>query len=356
MDGQGHEPNGEKHSAAYESPRISPLRLGLQNFTSQWFLAPQGTGIIAVILHQLRYQFHGLAIISQCFWVLTIVLLCLMLLLYALRIILYPSHVRNLLQTDIMETACLASISIAFTTIIQMIALNLVSTWNTGWGLVAYVLWWINLVMAVVAVIGILYVFTRMESSSIDSIPVAIRLPPIAALTAAAGGGVVCRYGQLGPELQIPIIITSYLCVGLGLLLALVCDATFLVRLFDQSWPKGQKMYTIMIACGPYGQSCFAMQILGDVVKRGAFAGHTHSSPHFIDPTSATVINTCSVLLALLIWGYGTFWWSFACIAILHDLAIEPKALLKWDQNLNAWSLVFPWVSGPLRTTSRSDS
>lgn len=33
--------------------------------SSQWFLIPQGTGILSVILHQLHYQFRGLDVISQ---------------------------------------------------------------------------------------------------------------------------------------------------------------------------------------------------------------------------------------------------------------------------------------------------
>lgn len=323
-------------------PQISASGLALRNFSSQWFLIPQGTGAIAIILHQLAYQFRGLAIISQCVWVLTILMLASMLLIYLLRAALEPKYVAKQLRTNIMETACLASISVAFTTIIQMTALNLVQTWGTAWGMVVYVLWWINLIMATTGVVGILYVFVGLEASGIDLVPVAIRLPPIAVLTVAAGGGVVCRYGQLSTDLQVPLIILSYLCVGIGVFLALMCDAAFLIRLFDQSWPKGRTMYSIMIACGPYGQSSFAMQILGDVVKRGAFAG-TDSSK-FIGPGDERIIAACSTLVALLLWGYGTFWWAFACIAIIHDLMYEGKALLRWDKSLGAWSLIFPYV------------
>src|SRR5271163_1996482 len=85
--------------------------------------------------------------LSEIFWVLTIVLLILFLFLYALHICLYPRVVAKTLATDITETAGLASISITFTTIIQMIALALVSSWSPRWGLVAYVLWWINTAM-----------------------------------------------------------------------------------------------------------------------------------------------------------------------------------------------------------------
>ena len=131
--------------------QINAPRFALRNFTTQWFLIPQGSGILAVILHQLDYQFKGLAILSQILWIFTIVALVGFLAIYILRAILWRGHLAHQLRHSVIEASGLASISIAFTTIIQMIALNLVTTWSPGWGLVAYALWWINAGMAAVA-------------------------------------------------------------------------------------------------------------------------------------------------------------------------------------------------------------
>lgn len=103
--------------------------------------------------------------------------LFLSLLLYILRIFLYPKVVTAALATEITETAGLASISITFTLIIQMIALTLVSSWSPRWGLVAYVLWWINTAMAAVTCIGIPYVFVRYEPPGISALSPATQLP-----------------------------------------------------------------------------------------------------------------------------------------------------------------------------------
>ena len=104
---------------ASRSHSVSSTRVAIRNFTSQWLLIPQGTGILAVIMHNLDYQFRGLGIISEIFWVLTIVLLILFLFLYVLRICLYPRIVAKTLATDITEIAGLASISITLTAIIN---------------------------------------------------------------------------------------------------------------------------------------------------------------------------------------------------------------------------------------------
>jgi hypothetical protein len=50
-----------------------------------------------------------------------------------------------------------------------VIALTLVSSWSPRWGLVAYVLWWINTAMAIVTCIGIPYVFVKYEPPGVSA-------------------------------------------------------------------------------------------------------------------------------------------------------------------------------------------
>lgn len=196
--------------------------------------------------------------------------------------------------------------------------------------------------MAFVACIGIPYVFTKVEGPGLDSIPAAIMLPLIAALTAAAGGGVVCRYAQLDAHLQVPVIIVSYLFIGLGLPLSVACDAIILARMFDNAFPMKSKVYSLMILCGPLGQGSFALQILGQCVRRGAFAAYD-TSP-FLSGSGGETIANSSQFIGLITWGYGLFWWGFACIAITHYSIATPKDVFHWDKHLDAWSMVFPWV------------
>ncbi|KAK3679664.1 Plasma membrane sulfite pump involved in sulfite metabolism [Recurvomyces mirabilis] len=331
---------GEQDVEGQGGQRIAAWRVALKSFTSQWFLVPQGTGILSIILHNLHYHFHGLNIISQILWVITFITLIFFVCIYLVRIALYPRHVFTILSTDPQETACLSSISIAFTTIYAMIALNLLS-WSLTWGMVAYVMFWINVVLTAVTTIGIPYILTYVEGPGIDGVAPSVFLPLISSLTLAAGGGVVCRYGELGANLQVPVIILSYIFLGMALPTSIAFDGVFMARLFDGAYPPQQKVYQIMILCGPPGQASFALQVLGNVVQRGAFASYDTSS--FIGPSGASTIATTSEFLGLLYWGFGTFWWAFACLAILHYTIIAPKTLFKWDQSLASWSLVFPW-------------
>lgn len=326
-----------------QQPPTSPFRLALLNFSSQWFLIPQGTGIIAVILNRSNYQFNGLKIISIVVWIYTIVLLSICLFLYLLRIILYPGHVARVLRMSTIEVACLSSISISFTSIIQMTILTLVDDWGSSWGIVAYILWWINTAMAVIACMGIPYVFVKLQSPGIKAVPPSILLPLIAALTSAAGGGVLTQYGKLSADLQVPVIIVSYLEVGVGLAMAMAFTNIFFARLFDQSFLSVEQIHAVMILCGPFGQGSFALQALGQAVLKGSFAQYNEGV--FLTGEAATPIGHVSQFIALLAWGYGTFWWCFAIVSIFHSFVAQPGGLRRSKFTLAAWALVFPWVS-----------
>lgn len=315
-----------------------PLSIALWNFSSKWFLVPQGTGIIGVILHRLDYPFKGLMILAKIVWIYTIVLLGLCLMLYLLRALAYPKHVRQQLQTNLVETSCLASIPIGLTSIIQVAVLQ----YGSRAGLALYVLWWVNTGLAIVACLGIPYVQLKLQPPGISHLPPAILLPFIAALTSAAGGGVLCRSGHIGPRLQVPVILVSYLEVGAGLALAAGFDALILFQHFDRFSPSAEEVYQDMIVCGPFGQGAFALQVLGTAVLRGSFAAYDRGS--FLTASAASPLGFTSQFLGLLTWGYGIFWWCFAILSICHTLCTQPGGWRRTPFNMSAWSLIFSWV------------
>ncbi|KAK5657562.1 hypothetical protein OQA88_3135 [Cercophora sp. LCS_1] len=292
-----------------------------QSMTTQWFLVPQGTGIVALVLHQLDYQFAGLRTISYVFWVLTITLLLGFLATYLARCIFFPSKVLRALQHETGEVAGLSSICIAYTSIIQMTALTCVKSWGKGWGTATYALWWTNVVMTVCVVVGVPFVYLWVHPPGVSGLTPASQLPMIAALTVAAGGGTVCQSAELDPQFQIPAIVVSYLFVGVGLPLAFALDVLFWARLLDSSSSppdNPQASFQCMILCGPWGQASFALQILGSGVLSGSFK--SAASGIFLAEKAAAPVGYASIFAGLLCWGAGTFWWLFAIAAILKNM------------------------------------
>lgn len=317
-----------------------PLSLALWNFSSNWFLIPQGTAIICNLLQRLEYQFTGLKIIAKIVWIYSIVLFGICLILYLLRAIVYPKHVRHQLRTDLIETSCLASISIAFTSITQLGILQYSAP--GGANIAFYVLWWVEAALAIVACFGIPYIQLKLQPPGISNLPPSILLPFIAALTSAAEGGVICTSDHISARLQVPVIIVSYLQVGAGLALAAAFDTLIFFQHFDRTSPKPGTVWQDMIVCGPFGQGSFALQGLGEAVLKGSFAAYNRGD--FLTSTAATPIGYVSQFMGLLTWGYGVFWWCFAIISICHTLGGQPGGWRNTQFSMTAWALIFPWV------------
>ncbi|KAK1979245.1 voltage-dependent anion channel [Colletotrichum cereale] len=320
----------------------SAIRNAIRDFSTQWFLIPQGTAILATILHQLDYRFNGLTIISYLFWVAAMVLLLSMVGVYVVRLVLYPKHVINSLKHDEAELSGLSSVSIAFTSIIQMASLTLVSGWGGPWSEIVYVLWWVAVGLAAANVIILPFIFVKVYPSGVPHISPATQLPLIAALTAAAGGGTICSSAMLSSDQQIPVIIVSYLLIGMGLPLAFTLDVLFWARLLGNYQPPKQKAFQEMILCGPWGQSSFALQMLGQAVVKGSFA--QYASGIFLTADASGPVGYTSIFLGLTAWGLGTFWWLFAIMGIVHAF-LDGKGPKKIPYTLAGWALVFPWLS-----------
>lgn len=323
----------------------SCFRTSIRNFSSQWFLIPQGTTILAAVLQQLDYRFNGLTTISYILLVMAMVLLLCMVSIYLLRIVLYPRKVIQALKHDESELAGVSSVSIAFTSIIQMVSLALVPAWGERWSKTIYILWWIAFSFAVAISIVLPFITVKIYPSGVSRLSPATQLPLTAALTAAAAGGAMCNSAALASDQQVPVIIVSYLLIGMALPLTFALDVLFWARLLGNYQPPKKKAFQDMILCGPWGQSSFALQMLGRSVLKGSFA--SYASGVFLTADAAAPVGYSSIFAGVAAWGLGTFWWLFAILGVLHALfeGLRPRPM---PYTLAAWALVFPWVRSHL--------
>jgi tellurite resistance protein TehA-like permease len=315
-----------------------PVLLAVWNFSSSWFLAPQGVAIIAAILHQLHYQFDALPVLAKIVWIYAIVLLGLSLAIYITRIVLYPRHVLRQIRTSVVEASCLASIPIAFTSIIQMISLQYTGSAD----LVAYVLWWISTALSMASVIGVPYLQLKMQPAGLEHVPPALLLPIISILTSAAGGGTICENSTLSARLRVPAIIISYMELGAGMALTICVDACIMYHHFDQDSPVRDNAYQDMVLCGPYGQASFALHILGSAIRH-SFGAYNRGS--LLTEQAAVPMSFVSQFAGVMAWGFSSFWWFFAILSIVYTLHVQSGGFRTLSFSLTAWSLIFPWVS-----------
>lgn len=322
-----------------DEPPRSPLSRALWHFSPQWFLVPQGTGVLAIVLHQLHYQFHGLRIIAKIVWIYTIAVLGITLILYLLRCILYPRHVGREVRNNILETSCLSSISVTLTSIFEMIAMQ----YSDSASLAAYVLWWVTTGLAIIFLLATPYVQLKLQPPGLARIPPAILLPVIAALTSAAGGGGICMAASahLSHRLCVPAVIVSFFEIGVGMPLAIAFTAVVLLEHYKRK-SAPDKVYQDLIICGPFAQGGFALMALGEVVLNGSFADYDRGM--FLSSKAATPVGYFSVFTGVLSWGFGTFWWLFGLISVVHTLVAQEGGIKKTKFTMTVWSVVFPWV------------
>ncbi|KAL8704791.1 MAG: hypothetical protein Q9201_002062 [Fulgogasparrea decipioides] len=194
--------DANEHKEQEKQKQQGFLMKSIEQWTTLVFLISQGSGILATCLFQLDWQFRGSEIIATIMWVFTILVFAIFSLIYIAKICLFPKTVRKELTSNIMELCCLFSPVITFGVIINMVALVCAKAWGPSWGMVAYVLNWINIFLSFVAAVGIPYVYFRCCPPGVDSTPPGVILPAIAALTASSACGIVCFNGKLQARTQ----------------------------------------------------------------------------------------------------------------------------------------------------------
>lgn len=101
------------------------------------------------MLHQIPYQARWLDRVSEVVFVLNIVLFLLFSLISALRYTMYPQLFPAVLRHP-HQSLFLATFPVGLATLINMIVLVCVPAWGPGMSILAWVLWWIDSVLAVV--------------------------------------------------------------------------------------------------------------------------------------------------------------------------------------------------------------
>lgn len=133
------------------SPRCnqpkSAFQNTLENFTSTWFVIPMNTGILAIIMHQLPYQFNGLPVLCTIMYLVALTLFVIISFLTILRWTLYAKAAQPKTAASVDEMSFLATAPITFLTLTSLTGLIVSNAYWGGyaWSLVAYTIWWIGM-------------------------------------------------------------------------------------------------------------------------------------------------------------------------------------------------------------------
>ncbi|KAK0272868.1 hypothetical protein LTR91_001243 [Friedmanniomyces endolithicus] len=325
QDGAGPESDGNPQSFRV---RIAAI---IENFSFLWFTLSMNTGILSILMHQLPYQFRGLGVLSTIMFVFNIVLFVTFFTILVLRIILYPKAFRQSVTSDFTECVMMSAPVIAWFTIVAQIGLTVSqATWGGhAWFLVAYVSWWLGTLLAVFAIIS------KHDLANADSITPALVIPFVATATDALVGALIVSYSHgVTARLAVPVIIVSYMLVGIGLFAAEMVYAVYLVRLLSGGMPPATQSPSLILLVGPLGQSSAALQGLGSAAS--SYFG-SYGKGTFLTASTGSICSTVGVVLGLQFAGMGVFFLAFGAYAVL-------EGAIKWQHKYSLlwWSTIFP--------------
>ena len=251
-----------------------------------------GTGIMSILLHSAPHKFQGEAVLGT---------------------ILYFANIPMGLATIVNATV--------------LIAVPRFGQWAAN---VAWALWWVDLLLTMLSVVGVPLVMFTFQQLSVEHMTAAWLLPIAPAIVCAASGGQVASVLSVS-NAQITLLI-SYVLWGIGMSLAILVMAFYFHRPAIHKLPNAEVIVSAFLPLATCGQGSSGIIQIGKVGKKvfmdTKFAGV---------PNGGDIILVISTVVGLIVWGLGLWWFVHGITSVLSRML---TARLKF--NMGFWGFVFP--------------
>ncbi|KAI9677363.1 MAG: hypothetical protein M1822_008170 [Bathelium mastoideum] len=339
-------PDPERNAALHTRLKRPLFRALVEDFGPVWFTWCMNAGIIAIILHQFPYQFHGIGVLSTIAFMIDFTLFILFSVIFLLHFALFRRQAWRELIEDPSALGLFASWPIAWMTLVSFIALTVS---QASWGghaftIVAYVMWWIGAAWVLGTLLFVVIILINRHEASHAKLPPVIIIPTVGVATVATIGGLLSSYAlNISARLAVPVIIFSFCVAGIGLLTATVLYTILFHQLFANGWPEPEQIGTMFVFVGPMGQTATALQMLGTAADTfNRFGGYDKGT--FLTMTAAMPLDIACILIALMLSGFGVVALILAFSGMLFRLF---RRELRWTVSWNA--IIFP--TGTLTTS-----
>ncbi|KAK5998415.1 Sulfite efflux pump SSU1 [Cladobotryum mycophilum] len=354
QDGQRHLNNSQDiHDPFSNSDEESPSRQCPANITvvgaKSWFAVNMGTGIVAILLHNLPWNGYWLHVISYIFFVFNILLFITFLIISLLRYTLYPEIWFAMIRHPA-QSLFLGCVPMALATIINMMIFSC-SQWGPWLIYLAWGLWWFDVLVSMATCISMPFIVWNRHRPGLQNTTAALLLPIVPCIVAAATGGVVAselpNYGH-----AFTTIIASYILWGIGQALSACVMALYFHRLTVHNLPPKEAIVSVFLPVGPLGQGGFGIQQLGKVSLK-VFPHTQVFRVAGVDPSAA---QSSSTLATTHKFPFNMGWWGFT-----FPLGVWATCTAQLWQNLDSeffkvitmiisLSVVLLWIVVALRT------
>ena len=248
------------------------MREIIRQFTPNWFTVTMGTGVLALALNQFPLSIPGLHLLAEALWWLNIGLFIIFAVLYGARWILFPHEARRIFGHSVVSMF-FGAIPMGLATIINGFVAFGVTHWGTHAIAVAYVLWWLDMAMAVGCGVLIPFLMFTRQNHSIEAMTAVWLIPIVAAEVTAASAGVLLPH--LAGEQALRMLVMGYALWAFSVPLAMSMLVILVLRLVLHKLPHRDMAASGWLALGPLGTGALGLLLLGQAappVFRGSRA------------------------------------------------------------------------------------
>jgi C4-dicarboxylate transporter/malic acid transport protein len=298
----------------------------VRQFTPNWFAVTMGTGVLALALVQLPVEVPGLHAVAEGLWMFNIGLFLLFSALYAARWVFYFDEARRIFSHPVMSMF-FGCIPMGLATILNGFLVFGLTRLGPLAIDIASVLWWLDAAMAIACGVLIPFMMFTRQSHTIEQMTAVWLLPVVAAEVAAVSGGLLAPH-LADAHLQLTVLVLSYVLWACSVPLAMSIVVILVLRMALHSLPPATMASTSWLALGPIGTGALGLLVLGAASPQ-IFAANGLG-------TYASAVEGVGLIGALLMWGYGGWWFAMA-------------ALITWKYlreglpfNMGWWGYTFP--------------
>ncbi|KAF2138781.1 uncharacterized protein K452DRAFT_233711 [Aplosporella prunicola CBS 121167] len=299
----------------------------VQNFTPSWFAVNMATGMVCLVLHAIPYKHRVITVIYTVLFVINVILFAIISFTSLLRYVMYPATWGLMLRHPV-QSLFLGCIPMGLTTIINMFIFVCIQ--EAGWGpwanKLAWVLWWIDVVMAIACACGLPFLMTYVHPTSLSTMTAAWLLPAATPIVTSANGATVASILS-NPQHALWTIIVSYVLWGIGLPMALLTLVIYFHRLAMHKLPPREVIVSVFLPLGPLGQGGFSIMNLGKM------ALEVFPKTGTLHPMAGEILYVSAFFTAIVLWGFGIVWAFFAVASISRS---------KFPFNMGWWGFTFP--------------
>ncbi|KAF2740104.1 hypothetical protein EJ04DRAFT_232957 [Polyplosphaeria fusca] len=308
-------------------PRLG-FRGIIRNFTPSWFIITMSTGVVSIQLHQIPFHARWLNIVSDIYFVLNIALFLLFTFISTLRYTLYPQLIGAVLRHP-HQSLFLATFPIGLATLINMIVLVCVPSWGQGMAIFAWVLWWIDSVMALVACFHLAWVIMSHRRSELAEMTALYFIPILSIVIAATSGALVAR-ALTDERHQLWTLVISYVFWGVGTPMSWIILTIYFLRMTVHKPLEREVIVSLLLPIGPLGLSGFSLISLGKVAKHSFAVNDTIPSVAH----AGDIFYLIGLAVGIILWGFALVWFIVAIIMI--------ATAFPFPFNMGWWGFVFP--------------